>query len=119
MAKKFDFGNSILEIEILNKEYKINAGSKSVKDALKKLAEETVEIAKLQESNEENVEEVYVKRLCETVKSFVEVTLGNGSYEEIFSDRIVDVLDHIELATHICNEIEKFKVNRLKKYMRN
>ena len=59
------------------------------------------------------------KQLLEIIHEAVDQICGAGTFEEVFSDHVVNVFDAMEVWGSICNDIAQYKLNRIRHFSGN
>lgn len=104
----FNFRDQNIRLEICGEFYNIPVTS-DLMNSVKEVGQE------LAESGKAVTDEKDVEALCEKCAGFVDKLLGEGADERIFSGRVKNIYDYIDLLTYISNGINAFTRQRTPK----
>lgn len=97
-----------LKLDICGEVYSVPI-TNSITETMKTIGEELAECGKAV------TDEKDVEALCEKCAGFVDRLLGTGADERIFSGRVKNIYDYIDLLTYISNGITAFTRQRTPK----
>lgn len=106
--------SSKLSLDIEGKKFEIDTSRESVIRAFQKLADESVALSK-EEVSDDNLNE-NASRMVRICEEFVEQLLGKESFTTIFEGRQVSSEDVVDLTTYLCEEVKKYKEQRLMRF---
>lgn len=105
MISKFEFQNSVLEVDIAGQRFGIDMNSENLQGNIQDV---------LEKANTTNPEDM--KELLELMAECIDGVLGAGAVTKIFSGRRINFMDLIDLMCFLQQEIIKFKSMRYSKY---
>lgn len=105
MISKFEFQNSVLEVDIAGNRFGIDMASEDMQSNIQEVIEK---------ANTTDPEDM--KELLDLMVECIDGVLGTGAVEKIFSGRRINFMDLIDLMCFLQQEIIKFKSMRYSKY---
>jgi len=105
MISKFEFQNSVLEVDIAGQRFSIDMNSEDLQRNIQEV------IVKANTTEPEDM-----KELLELMVECIDGVLGADAVEKIFSGRRINFMDLIDLMCFLQQEIIKFKSMRASKY---
>ena len=105
MISKFEFQNSVLEVDIAGHRFGIDMQSEDIQNNIRDVIE------KANTANPEDMQE-----LLELMVESIDGVLGDGAVKKIFAGRRINFMDLIDLMCFLQQEIIKFKSMRVSKY---
>ena len=107
---KFEFRNTETLLEIEGKSFTIDMGLPETIKSFDQLKGSTMkllnDINEFQEKGKGDIEKTALT-WCESVKKAVNGFLGDGSYEQIFAGRTVNLIHHLDLLSYVISEIDQ------------
>lgn len=107
---KFEFRNTETLLDIEGRSFSIDMGLPETIKSFDQLKESTVkllnDINEFQERGKGDIEKMALT-WCEAAKKAVNGFLGEGSYEQIFAGRTVNLIHHLDLLSYIVSEINQ------------
>lgn len=99
-----------LKLNIENQTYKCFPQSLVVKRGCENFTKKIHELQdKLKEKNISEEDAISITfQICEVMADFINILLGQGSYEQIFANRNLNLEDHQELICYLMDEINEF-----------
>ena len=105
MISKFEFRNSVLEVDIAGHRFGIDMESEDMQNKIDEV------LKKADSVDLENMQEI-----LDLMVESIDGVLGAGSVAKIFSGRRINFMDLIDLMCFLQQEIIKFKSMRASKY---
>ncbi|MEG2751365.1 MAG: hypothetical protein RR916_06130 [Anaerorhabdus sp.] len=103
--------NNKLSVDIENKQYTIDLSTNKVIEAIEKIRDESLKVAKNPNNSEQDI-----LQYVETMKAFVSEVIGEEATKEIIGKSQLNIEDLAELTHYILSEIEQFKTKKMKDY---
>ncbi len=110
MPKKFEFENSLLQLDICGEIYEVDIYRPDFQEGL------AVVVEKANGIKTENPSESEVKQIMKLCVESIDKILGDGAVFRIFADRIVNFPDLIDLMCYIQQELMEYRELRESKY---
>jgi hypothetical protein len=111
MSFKFTPNEKIIEIE--GEKYIIQPGDIENDGNIMKLMAEITSLLLIPGNDVNKEDPLHMRRLCSLIGNEIDLRLGEGSYQKIFSKRRVNFIDHLNLILYIREETELFTKDRL------
>lgn len=122
MARKFEFQNNNLELEIAGNLFEIDIADKEMVKALINYHAESMAIADKLSKEAKKEDADYSKALHECIELVIkgiDSTLGEGSSKKIFKNREVRLFDALDVMNFILNEYNQARDKNFNKYSSN
>ena len=102
------------KIELNGHEYLIDPTSKKTVEALDKVMKTGADYMK---NDHKKPQEESEKFLIETIKEATDQICGSGTFDAVFESHAVNVINAIEMWASICNDIARYKIERMNQLM--